>query len=385
MNSDTNNGRRVGLFVDSLMGGGAERVALNFAAKFIEMGHDAHVFVLHPPIEHRVGSVPIHLVSEQERLAGWRPLNKWCYARRIRALIRDIEADGKQFDFFISNAEDSDRLTRMADLKPVFIRYRNSLVHFLKGKVGNARGFKRFIRKRRWLSKFRRIYSGHLVTVSKALEDELVNAVGLRPASITTIYNPFNFEQLRQLADEPAALPTQPYIIYAARLTPRKRQDLLLRAYALADVKLPLVLLGGVSGPDGLAYESEIRKLAAELGIADRVIFEGFHQNPYPWIQNASLFAMASDSEGLPTVLIESLILRTPVVSTDCPTGPGEILTGELARFLSPVDDAAALAANVRAALESYPPIADEHIERFRSEAVILAYLSHFESLRSKH
>jgi glycosyltransferase involved in cell wall biosynthesis len=381
MSAESQKKRRVGLFVDSLMGGGAERVALNFAEKFIALGHDARVFVLHPPIEHRVGNVPIHLVSEQERLADWRPLNKWRYARRIRQLVRQIEADGKRFDFFISNAEDSDRLTRMAGLQPVFIRYRNSLVHFLEAKVGDATGLKRFIRHRRWLNKFRRIYGGHLVTVSRALEDELVNTVGLRPASITTIYNPFNFEQLRQLADEPAVLPTPPYIIYAARLTPRKQQDLLLRAYALADVKLPLVLLGGTSGPDGVVYENELRQLAAQLGIAERVIFEGFQQNPYPWIKHAALFAMSSESEGLPTVLIESLILGTPVVSTDCPTGPSEILTGELCRFLSPVGDAEALAENIRAALTAYPVIAAEHIERFRSEMTIRAYLAHFEQL----
>ncbi len=378
------NKKRVGLFVDSLMGGGAERVALNFAEKFIELGHDARVFVLHPPIEHQTGHVPIHLVSEQFKLADWRPLNKWLYARRIRQLVREIEADGKPFDFFISNAEDSDRLTRMAGLRPVFIRYRNSLLHFLDAKVGDARGFKRRVRHLRWLNKFRRLYSGHLVTVSQALQDELVNDVGLKPQSIKTIYNPFDFDLLRRRASEPRELPSEPYILYPARLTPRKRQDLLLRAYAQSGVMLPLVLLGGVSGAEGERYETEMKTLAAELGIAERVRFQGFEQNPYPWIKGAALVAMSSDSEGLPTVLIESLILGTPVVSTDCPTGPSEILTGDLARFLSPVGDAPALATNICAALESYPPISAQHIERFRAENTIRSYIAHFEALTVK-
>lgn len=378
------NKKRVGLFVDSLMGGGAERVALNFAEKFIELGHDARVFVLHPPIEHQTGHVPIHLVSEQFKLANWRPLNKWLYARRIRQLVREIEADGKPFDFFISNAEDSDRLTRMAGLRPVFIRYRNSLLHFLDAKVGDAQGFKRHVRHVRWLNKFRKLYSGHLVTVSQALQDELVNDVGLKPRSIKTIYNPFDFDLLRRRAAEPRDLPSEPYILYPARLTPRKRQDLLLRAYAQSGVTLPLVLLGGVSGAEGERYEVEMKALAAELGIAGRVRFQGFEQNPYPWIKGAALVAMSSDSEGLPTVLIESLILGTPVVSTDCPTGPSEILTGDLARFLSPVDNAPALAANIRAALESYPPITEQHIERFRAENTIRTYIAHFEALTAK-
>lgn len=376
--------RRIGLFVDSLMGGGAERIALNFAEKFIALGHDARVFVLHPPIEHQTGEVPVHLVSDRVRLAAWRPLNKLRYVRRIKKLVAGIEADGKTFDFFISNAEDSDRLTRMAGLKPVFIRYRNSLLHFLAAKVGDSRGFKRWQRRHRWLAKFRAIYGGqHIVTVSKALEEELVNAVRLKPASITTIYNPFDFERLRRLGEEPADTPAEPYIVYAARLTPRKSQDLLLRAYARSGVSLPLVLLGGVSGPEGAAYEKELRALAAELGVAERVLFPGFHRNPYPWVRRAALFAMSSESEGLPTVLIESLILGTPVVSTDCPTGPSEILTGELARFLSPVGDAAALAANIRAALESYPAVSEAQLARFRDEVAIASYLRHYENLEN--
>lgn len=376
--------RRIGIFVDSLMGGGAERIALNFAEKFMALGHDARVFVLHPPIEHQTGQVPIHLVSEKEKLADWRPLNKLRYAQRIRKLVAEIEADGKPFDFFISNAEDSDRLTRMAGLKPVFIRYRNSLLHFLGAKVGDSKGFKRWQRQRRWLGKFRGIYGGqHIVTVSRALEEELVNAVGLKPASITTIYNPFDFERLRALAAEPADVPAGPYIIYAARLTPRKRQEVLLKAYAQSGVQIPLVLLGGVSGPEGEAYERELKALAEQLGVADRVLFPGFRQNPYPWVKHARLFAMSSESEGLPTVLIESLILGTPVVSTDCPTGPSEILTGDLARFLSPVGDVEALAANIRAALESYPEIREEHISRFRNDVAIATYLRHYENLKN--
>lgn len=90
---------------------------------------------------------------------------------------------------------------------------------------------------------------------------------------------------------------------------------------------------------------------------------------------------MASESEGLPTVLIESLILGTPVVSTDCPTGPSEILTGEFAEFLSPVGDVAALARNIRKALESYPPINDSFLARFRNDYAIERYLEHFEKV----
>jgi glycosyltransferase involved in cell wall biosynthesis len=103
----------------------------------------------------------------------------------------------------------------------------------------------------------------------------------------------------------------------------------------------------------------------------------GFQSNPYPWMRNADLFAMSSDSEGLPTVLIESLILGTPVVSTDCPTGPSEILTGALARFLCPRDNASALAHLIDQALGQYPDISDAALGRFSADHSARQYLTY--------
>lgn len=120
-----------------------------------------------------------------------------------------------------------------------------------------------------------------------------------------------------------------------------------------------------------------MKRLISDLGLEGRVILPGFQRNPYPWIKNAALFAMASDGEGLPTVLIEALILGTPVVSTDCRTGPREILIGTLADYLSPPGDAAGLAANISKALNYYPSIAVAQLERFGADFAIARYLAH--------
>ncbi|MGD9787011.1 MAG: glycosyltransferase [Sulfuricellaceae bacterium] len=383
MNAPARGTKRIGLLVDSLVGGGAERITLNFADTFRSLGHDVHVFIIRNEVEHDTGGHRIHALSETGILAKSRPINKFLLARQMRSIVSAIEADGKPFDFFISNAEDMDRLSGIARLPNVFIRYRNSMMHFLGCKIGNKTGLKRAIRQFRWLRKFRRIYGGrHIVAITEAMKKELLENVGLKPASLTVIYNPFDFYRLRQLGAESAPVPEVPYIVYSARISGRKNQELLIRAWQKSGVPHPLVLVGGTTDKKEEDYLHRLRALVRDLGVEDRVIFAGFQKNPYPWVKRAALFAMSSDSEGLPTVLIESLILGTPVVSTDCPTGPSEILTGELAPFLSPVGDVEALAMNIRRALEHYPDVSDDFLAKFRNDYAVGLYLEQADRIK---
>ena len=118
--------------------------------------------------------------------------------------------------------------------------------------------------------------------------------------------------------------------------------------------------------------------LADALGIADDVALPGFIAEPYPYLANADLFAFTSRWEGLPFVLIEALALCTPVVSTDCPSGPNEILQGGRYGRLIPVGNDAALADAIAATLQS-PPHAERLKEAARPyviEAAADAYLS---------
>lgn len=377
---------RIGLLIDSLVGGGAERMTLNFSEKLRALGHDAHLFILRNEVQHDTGQETVHVVSETGELSRWRPLNKWLLARALRRAVDQVEADGKPFDFFISNAEEMDKLSKMAGLPWTLIRYRNSLRQYINAKIGKTTGLKRRIRSWRWTRKFRRIYGNrHIVSISTAMARELTEDCGIRPASISTIYNPFNFERIRRLADEPADdLPAAPYIIYVARFCKRKDQETLLRAYAQANVSPRLVLLGGTTSPEEHAYKAGIERLIDDLDLTGKVILPGFRTNPYPWIKHAALFAMSSRSEGLPLVLVEALVLGVPVVSTACPTGPDEILVGNIARYLSPVGDAAKLAENIRQALQSYPAIDDALLAKFRDEVAIEEYLAHFAHLSGK-
>ncbi len=373
---------KIGLLIDTLIGGGAERITLNLYDAFTELGHEAHIFLVANKIEHNLPDIPadrLHWLSEDGKISRNKVLNKLLLAQRLRKLVHGIESGQSQpFAFFISSAEDMDRLTRIAGMANVLIRYRNSMWVYLQNKIKNREGIKRKWRNWQFLRKFRAIYGGrHIVTVSHALIEDIVDKVGVRPKSIRTIYNPFNFSLYRSKAQEPSDYPDEPYILYLARFENRKRHDLLVRAFHKANPDCKLVLMGGVytkSDQDELAM---IRQLIQELGLEGKVLLPGFRSNPYPWIKHARLFAMSSDSEGLPTVLIESLILGTPVVSTDCPTGPSEILTGEFSRFLSPIGDADTLADNLREALSNYPEINEGLIAKYHHLEVAHQYIAH--------
>ncbi|MGC3965005.1 MAG: glycosyltransferase [Rhodocyclaceae bacterium] len=372
---------RIGLLIDSLIGGGAERVVLNFAQEFQQQGHDVHVVLVKNEIQHDVPSnIRIHTLSDDGHVTNIRALNKLLLAWQLRRLVADVESDGHPFDFFISNAEDADRLSRIAGLDRVFIRYRNSMRKYLNAKIGDKTGLKRLIRSVRWHLRFRAVYSDrHIITVSDALQDEIVGDVGVTPRTIRTIYNPFDFEFIRSQGDKYAPPIEGPYIVYAAKFERRKRQDVLLKAYAASRARRThrLVLIGGAYTAADRAWQQKVDELIDELGLRDRIVMPGFQRNPYPWIKHADLFAMASDSEGLPTVLIESLILGTPVVSTDCPTGPREILTGALASFLCDRNAPMQLAERIDRALNVYPIITDAMLQRFRADYSINQYLQH--------
>ena len=101
--------------------------------------------------------------------------------------------------------------------------------------------------------------------------------------------------------------------------------------------------------------EAGLRAIAGDLGIAGRVIFAGFHPDPTPFYRTADLFVLSSDYEGFGNVIVEAMACGTPVVSTDCPSGPAEILEGGRHGRLVPVNDPAALAAAIQAALSEKP------------------------------
>lgn len=163
-----------------------------------------------------------------------------------------------------------------------------------------------------------------------------------RSTTIVDLPNVFDLEDIRRRAGAKVELPAMPFIVCSARLDDsQKDHRTLLRAYALVRSRGgavgDLVLLG--EGPARPALEA----LAAELGVAQFVHFLGFCANPFPYVRAADMLVLSSRYEGLPMVLAEAMALGTPVIATDCPTGPRDLL-GDGAGLLVATGDVGAMA-----------------------------------------
>ncbi|VWC13419.1 glycosyl transferase [Burkholderia aenigmatica] len=198
-------------------------------------------------------------------------------------------------------------------------------------------------RVRRLLDQYSRYDS--IAALNPQMGDEADRMFGDRLQQVTVLPNAIDIDAIRANATAPRpALPGGvPYIVSVARLDElQKDHRTLLRAYAQLvaqrDVPEHLVLVG-----DG-AHRDELTRLAAALGIGARVHFMGQMDNPHPLMAGASILVLSSKNEGMPMVLIEALALGKAIVSTDCPTGPREILDHGRAGLLVSVGDVDALA-----------------------------------------
>lgn len=212
------------------------------------------------------------------------------------------------------------------------------------------------------LAQMRRWYPENdgLIAISHGVADDAAALLGLDRAAMRIIYNPVVTPELHARAAEPPAHAWftdggAPVLLAVGRLEPQKDFATLLDAFARftaggGDYRLLILGEGKLRG----ALEARV----AQLGLASRVALPGFVGNPYPYMAAARLLVMSSAWEGLGNVLVEALALGTPVVSTDCPNGPAEILEHGRHGRLVPVGDAAALADAIAATLAAPLPAA---------------------------
>ena len=327
--------RRVMFVINSLAGGGAERVMTTLLANSRNFlpSHEIALAVLDDGPQ--VFAVPDWLTVLQLDCKG-------ALISSIAALDRAVgEFDPDVTLSFLTRANLASAAAMMKRRRPWIISERTSTPAHL-GSI-----LRQLVTK----AMMRIIYprASRVIAVSAGVSAKLQRGYGVNPVTIDVIPNPVDIAALEAAAREKSDLGLgSPYIIAIGRLVSVKNYGMLIEAFARSMLRCRLVIAG--EGPERTA----LQELAADLGVADRVIMPGWLANPYPALAGASAFALSSDVEGFPNALVEAMALGIPAVATNCPDGPAEILASSRREDVSELTISAAGILTPRGDVESY-------------------------------
>jgi glycosyltransferase involved in cell wall biosynthesis len=337
-----NSEKRIAIFMPTLFGAGGQRSMLNLAHGIAECGYAVDL-VLAQAEGSFLSEVrePVRVVDlkASRALASMPALVRYLRHQRPEVML-------SVFGYVNIVAILSRRLAGVATR--LFVNEQNTV----SLEAGNASSWRGRLTPR--LMKRFYPWANGIVVVSNGVRDDLAQLTNISRERITVIYNPSVVkaevqEKAQAPLDHPWFKPDQPPVLVAVgRLQMQKDYPMLIRAFARVRQNRPARLLILGEGKERPMLEA----LIEEHGLEKDVSLPGFVMNPYTYMARASLFVLSSRWEGLPTVLIEALCCGTPVVSTDCPSGPREILRDGQYGPLVPVGDAEALAGAIETSLE---------------------------------
>lgn len=328
----------IAIFIPSLRGGGAERVMVSLANDFAARGHRVDLVLVEavgPYLSDVSADVRIIDLDAGRALFSYLPLVKY-----LRRNVPDVLMSALSHTNIIAI------LARMsANVGTRLIISERSTT------LNGGNGWERRLVRRL----MRRLYprADGVIAVSNSLKTELEDRFRLNPKFVFAIGNPVDVEQNARLAELPVNHPwmseSVPVIVAVGRLVDQKDYPTLLKAFFLIRKvrAVRLVILG-----EGPLLDS-LQRFCDVNGIADDVQFVGFMPNPFSWMARASVYVLSSKIEGFPNTLIQALSVGSKVVSTDCPTGPSEILALGTWGTLVPVGNPRALADAVIEAIDN--------------------------------
>jgi len=259
----------------------------------------------------------------------------------------------------------------------VIISYRGALSAFFKY-------IPSFGRWARYLVHYTLKSSSGIITPSEGVKEDLIEDFGAPREKVRVIYNGIDINAVRKMSKDSIDLRKEcPWIITSCRLSPQKDLLTLLRAFKIVreKVRSKLLILG--QGP----LKDSILSWNKDLGIDNDVLLMGFKENPFKYISRADVFVLSSFFEGFGNVIVEAMALGIPVVATDCPSGPGEIIEHGVSGVLVPMRDHKRMAENILNILQDTglkKRLSEEGVKRsalFSAERMASEYERYFLSL----
>ncbi|MHA2282682.1 MAG: glycosyltransferase [Planctomycetota bacterium] len=367
-----NQQKQIAIFLPALYGGGAERTMLNLAQGIANCGYAVDLVLA------QVEGPYLTEIPESVRLVDLGQgilVNNNRTLKRLPALVRYLRRE--QPDAMLSALNRANFVAlwarRLAGTpQRLVINEQNTLSQ----DALNAQFRLAWLLP--YLAKYFYRWADSVVGVSQGVADDLVQVVGIPKQLVKVIYNPGVMpgisEKAKSPLDHPWFQPGEPPVLLAVgRLTKQKDFTILIKAFALLRQSRSARLLIVGEGPERQMLETLIQ----QLDVKEDISIPGFIENPYAYMGRASVFILSSLWEGLPTVLMEALFCGAPIVATDCPSGPREILrNGEDGRLV-PMNDHIALAEAMAAALDGkVPPPSQESWQPYTLETIVEQYIN---------
>jgi len=319
--------KKILLVIPSLAGGGAEMIMI---LKYLDYDIFLPILVVFNNIGEYCGeipsSVPIVELNKRNKLDFFKLIFK------LRALIKKEKPD---ILFSMLNYANF-----IAVIATFFLRLKPKIVLSERNDPNMHVAHSNFSYLVFLLIKFTYKYANKIIVISGGIKDALIKNFMLIEDRIVVIYNPLDIEKVKKLCNENVSdelfKNKAKTIIAVGRLSKQKNYGLLLNAFCLARENLSdlqLIILGQGE------LEEQMKTLAIKLKINNCVHFLGFKKNPFPWIKRSDVFVLSSIWEGFGNVITEAMACGVPVISTDCASGPNEIITSGKNGILVPVDD----------------------------------------------
>lgn len=354
----------VSLYLISMEMGGVQRVALNLSSGLVEKGYEVDVVLVNAKGE---------LLKELPDEVTVVDLDANRVATTVLSVRRYLQQ--RDPDVFYAMMSEINVISSIAHrLSQTDSRLVISEHNMLTNSISSVKdtGIVK-------LASFVYPLADHAVAVSQGVYTDLIESTRLSPAKISQIYNPVDIDQIRSEASESIDHPwldSEEYnvIITAGRHVPQKKFDTLIQSFErLNDDDARLIILGKGNETEAL------RQVADDLGVSDRVEFPGLVENPFQYISRADVFALSSEYEGFGMILVEALACGCPVVSTNCPSGPEEILEGGMYGPLVSVGSVEELSDGIESVLES--PISSDRLQKRAEDFSVGTITSEYEEV----